>query len=289
MRLEIFFLYVFYLIICSYAYAQNNGKFEFSIDQPMTNEEFIVALCESEESINSNYIASKIQLLKSDLSINKKIELLLLSLDQDIKNNHPFIDKAYRLKGDYYFATHQWNKAIDCLEKSLELENNENPDTLMKLSIAICYGRNDYQRAIAYTYDAMDVIKNNKNKYSKDKYSISLLTLCLIYFHKGDYNKALEILDNIKDYPNVFIVRGNIYWELRDYRNAILCWESGKSINNPRIQIRLAYSYFMTDQYEKLKKVMNDIHEADISHNKLELSIYLLLQHVIKMNLIEKS
>lgn len=271
------------------SYSQDVNTFLLDFSSPMTNEEFISSLYKVKGSKNNSYIKSKLSLLETDQTADKKIESLLYSVDQDITLNQSTAD-AYRLKGDYYIATHKWDSAIDCFEKALKIENNQNANTLIKLAIALCFGKKDYIRSVACLYDAMEIIKNNKEQYVNSEYSTSLLILSVVYNKTGNYKKSLEIARLIPDdYPDIQIYKGYIFWELRDYNNAVRCWESNINDIDPYIRIKLAYSYFMTDQYEKLKSVMSNINESDLTDCKLSLSAYYLLQHFTKKNITGKN
>ncbi|MGM0641390.1 MAG: hypothetical protein ACQESN_08215 [Thermotogota bacterium] len=112
------------------------------------------------------------------------LEKTLLDLANLDINSHSSIE-SYLYLGEYYYLKNDFSKSIDYLEKYLDY------DEITKESIAYLYIIYNNLKMSNFE-NAMNIYENNKDVFY-DKKPI----LLEIYFHSGEYEEALELLETI--------------------------------------------------------------------------------------------
>ncbi len=128
----------------------------------------------------------------------KEAEQVLQHIEGDSYN---WYAQYYRILGDAYFKSRQFEKAVSAYEKATDIYNEHNPRGLsqnqiyLKLGLAQGYAEIEYFSKAKQT--ALEIYNFTKENYGDNAYltKAALLTLGRISFDAGDYKSAVEYAD----------------------------------------------------------------------------------------------
>ncbi len=125
---------------------------------------------------------------------------------------------------------------------------------------------NEYDEAIIYCEQALEVYKKANNKYW---YGIVLKEFALVYNAKGDYKKALEYLNKsihfVNDLSNSeqlsnYKLMSEVYAHMKDYERAYEAYENYSKLNNEFLNIKntleIARLQFEFDSEKKDREIV---------------------------------
>ncbi|MCD6386169.1 tetratricopeptide repeat protein, partial [Candidatus Sumerlaeota bacterium] len=151
-----------------------------------------------------------------------------------LEQNPEDVDTLYSLGGIYYEAG-EYDKAVETFNKILSIDPN-NVDTLNSIGYTLAIQGKDLEKAERYIRKAL-----NAKPYA----GYILDSLGWVYFQRGDYAKARELIEraNRLSLEDVEILQhlGDIYMKLGDTHRAIKFWSRALEIkpNQKEIEKRL--------------------------------------------------
>ena len=150
-----------------------------------------------------------------------------------------------------YMAKNRYEKAIEHFKYALELDPEFSP---ARNNLGAAYMENeDWEKAI----EAFKAVKDDL-LYATPHYPLA--NLGFIYYHKGDYGKALsyynEALDLMPDFPRALHGKGRVYLKQGRYDKALAALEKAddKAPGNPRLLMDLGRAYRQVHEYNKAYK-----------------------------------
>lgn len=150
-----------------------------------------------------------------------------------------------------YMAKNRYDMAVEHFKYALELDPEFSP---ARNNLGAAYMENEeWDNAI----EIFEVVKDDL-LYATPHYPLS--NLGFIYYHKGDYQKALsyyeEALDLMPDFPRALHGKGRVYLKQGRYDKALIALEKAaeKSPNNPRILMDMGTAYRHVHEYNKAYK-----------------------------------
>ncbi len=190
---------------------------------------------------------------------------------------------AYFRQGEYKLAIENFNLAIDCADKTNDIENKAN----IMNNLGECYiFMNQNLLALDYTMKALAIREELKQK---QKIGLSLTNVTRIYNNLAEYDKsleyglkALEILKNspgLAVYANALNTVGITYYCLENYDQALeYLYQSLELKEKQRNPIRISNTlnsianvYMKQGQLEEAKKLHTEALKIRQANNALEL------------------
>lgn len=111
-------------------------------------------------------------------------------------------------------------------------------------------------------------------KYEYDNYHANN-SLSLIYKLQGDYLRAIACLERLKKSPSVSYKLAELYEEVKDYKNAIICYRNVGDVSGHSISAmhRLLKLYLREQDFHNAYSVFHNIPEEDRYEDKATLKI----------------
>ena len=188
----------------------------------------------------------------------------LVYCDKAIKEN-PNDKWAWYLKGKVYYQLNKSAEAIECFNKSIQIDPNfADAYFWMGLTYKSYYESNsiikhDYKTARVYIKKAVELDPNNDIYYY-------FLAQCYIF---DNLDKSIEYTDKaIELNPNVaeYWVQKADYLELKhDYDNALACYDEALKIepNNVDIMLKKAELYHKMGLTYKEEEILKEVEKID--------------------------
>ena len=175
------------------------------------------------------------------------------ALREFLKAENIYAKDAY-LQNDLglvYMAKNRFDKAIEHFKYALELDPEFSP---ARNNLGAAYMENEeWEKAI-------EAFKSVKDDLLYATPHFPLANLGFIYYHRGDYKKALsyyqEALDLMPDFPRALHGKGRVYLKQGRYDKALIALEKAadKAPGNPQIQMDLGRAYRHVHEYNKAYK-----------------------------------
>ena len=166
-----------------------------------------------------------------------------------------------------YMAKNRHDKAIEHFKYALELDSEFSP---ARNNLGAAYMENEEWDKAIETFKAV----KDDLLYATPHYPLA--NLGFIYYHQGDYRKALsyykEALILMPDFPRALHGRGRVYLKQGRYDKALIALEKAarKASNNPRILMDLGTAYRHVHEYNKAYKTFKKAASLAAEGSQLE-------------------
>lgn len=204
---------------------------------------------------------------RQDMYLKESIIIITVLLLTVVNFNIAKAETAeeWKTKGNEYLNKQEYDKALECYEKSLELDSNYARSVH---NIGVVYNnKKEYQKALEYFDKALTLVDNGK-----DTSNLTLLLYstfqekgkALIGLNKNEeavkcyeesikyINKALE---NKPDDINLLITKGSSLFSLKKFEDAIKCFDKVLSIDKDNYYA-LASKGFLLSNLGKFKEAI---------------------------------
>lgn len=163
-----------------------------------------------------------------------RIDMQLQDIKDKVENVSSPAYSEYAKLGDLYVQKGDYEKAVNCYIKSLDIATDKSNIALINKRIAIVYVKmKKFKEALSYA----------KKSYELNPDDDGIVFIAGIQYELENYEEAKQILRNLLNQNpkvyNAYLILGNIYLKEKDYKSVKSLYERGKTHfpDNPPIKL----------------------------------------------------